>query len=511
MALPPIQFARRPHDPSLVQQAMVSLLTGVARKKLITDPAQRQYEEFLAGERGEREEYQTGERVAGEEAGVRAADVLYGRRKTLARLEGVDLPLEKAGRVEKFAEGIPVRPEQTDVIGKYESELGVDFADPTSRGGAASLIDRLETMTSRMSEQQRADQAGEQQRTDAMTDILYKFSAREIPPFLVKDLETGEVGSPSEQEISLKKLFHAIHVGETAELEGDERFTSLAAQARELEERVVPVPAYSPEHEAEWMGRISQATPGAQHARDVYYVAGVLQRAGLASSIEERGKESWFIDDAGVRQEMKNPAEFFTRFPAEARGRIKGALWAGLYFPDPKTFDVSKQQYNLYDPVAEDTYRQITGFIGAQTPTPQGGGEGEVVEAPRGFARAGREKEGGEPQFLSVGAQELAVSDEHTIPEIEYFADKFTKAANPEEAYTEEIGRIDAILALSDEELKAKLVEIGEYVVPQMKAGPRGSTIITGPYVLPERDVLRLEWYQLIEAARLEANERRKR
>ncbi|KKL18556.1 hypothetical protein LCGC14_2474350, partial [marine sediment metagenome] len=233
----------------------VSLLTGVARKKLITDPAQRQYEEFLAGERGEREEYQTGERVAGEEAGVRAADVLYGRKKTLARLEGVDLPLERVGRVEEFAEGIPVRLEQTDVIGKYESELGVDFADPTSRGGAASLIDRLETMTSRMSEQQRADQAGEQQRTDVMTDILYKFSAREIPPFLVKDLETGEVGSPSEQEISLKKLFHAIHVGETAELEGDERFTSLAAQARELEERVVPVPAYSPEHEAEWMGR----------------------------------------------------------------------------------------------------------------------------------------------------------------------------------------------------------------------------------------------------------------
>ncbi|KKM13713.1 hypothetical protein LCGC14_1713440, partial [marine sediment metagenome] len=352
-----------------------------------------------------------------------------------------------------------------------------------------------------------------QARADWMAGILDRFGVHpsQLPVFMVKDAETGETRMPNDEEMSLRAVTHGIQTGEMAEFEGDERFVGLKREADELESRVVPVPAYSAEAELEMLGEITQATPGAESARNLRGVATWLRSVGLVGG-GGPGEDFWFTNDAGEEVRVDTEAEFFVEFPAQSQSRIRGALWARVFFQNPDTFGAAKQAYGLRDAVAEDTYRKITGSVGppvGSSSVTSGQLQESLAElearapAPKAMSRAERAQ-----AFVSPGAQAMIEGDSTLVGDLESYTDLF--AADPT-AYDSAIVEVEAFLALPDDELRTALEESGQ-LRPEVSATPvPGGTFEGIPAEpIPERDALRLSWYQLFEVARIEAQERRK-
>jgi len=500
MPLQPIVFTPPRRDPSLVQQAIVGTLTGLVRKKLIDEPLLKRQEEFY-----------TGERVAGEEA-----------RTELARYTGVDVPIEAEEAQEDYELGLSIIPGMVPIAEAEQRAIqGYDPKfDPaplaTTRRGQRLRREARGDLLGSLSEQARTravvDQT-KQARADWMAGILDRFGVHpsQLPVFMVKDAETGETRMPNDEEMSLRAVTHGIQTGEMAEFEGDERFVGLKREADELESRVVPVPAYSAEAELEMLGEITQATPGAESARNLRGVATWLRSVGLVGG-GGPDEDFWFTNDAGEEVRVDTEAEFFVEFPAQSQSRIRGALWARVFFQNPDTFGAAKQAYGLRDAVAEDTYRKITGSVGppvGSSSVTSGQLQESLAElearapAPKAMSRAERAQ-----AFVSPGAQAMIEGDSTLVGDLESYTDLF--AADPT-AYDSAIVEVEAFLALPDDELRTALEESGQ-LRPEVSATPvPGGTFEGIPAEpIPERDALRLSWYQLFEVARIEAQERRK-
>ena len=511
MPLPPIVFAPPRRDPSLVQQAIVGTLTGLVRKKLIDEPLLKRQEKFYTGERLEREKFTVSEREAGEEA-----------RTELARYTGVDVPIEAEEAQEDYELGLSIIPGMVPIAEAEQRAIrGYDPKfDPaplaTTRRGQRLRREARGDLLGSLSEQARTravvDQT-KQARADWMAGILDRFGVHpsQLPVFMVKDAETGETRMPNDEEMSLRAVTHGIQAGEMAEFEGDERFVGLKREADELESRVVPVPAYSAEAELEMLGEITQATPGAESARNLRGVATWLRSVGLVGG-GGPGEDFWFTNDAGEEVRVDTEAEFFVEFPAQSQSRIRGALWARVFFQNPDTFGAAKQAYGLRDAVAEDTYRKITGSVGPPvsfSSVTSGQLQESLAElesrvpAPKAMSRAERAQ-----AFVSLGAQAMIESDSTRVEDLELYTNLF--AADPT-AYGNAIAEMETLFALPDDEFQAALIEGNPSLRKMPARGTMGGSSAEGsnePF--PERDAFRLSVYQLFEVARIEAQERRR-
>ncbi len=501
MALQPIVFTPPRRDPSLVQQAIVGTLTGLVRKKLIDEPLLTRREEFF-----------TGEREAGETA-----------QKVRDRRTGVTLPLELMKRTRAFQKGLPIVPGLEDTrLARVRAiqKLDPEFLPSGPPGTLEEQVGRREAGQSLLDDllaQARVDvTAGQtrQARADWMAGILDRFGVKpsQLPVFMVKDADTGETRMPDDEEMTLRALTHGIQAGEMAQFENDERFVSLKREADALEDRVVPVPAYSAKAELEMLGKITQATPGAENARNLLGVASVLRSIGLVGGAGP-SEEWWFTDDTGEEVRAKSEAEFFLEFPAKAQSRIRGTLWARVFFQNPDTFGAAKQAYGLRDAVAEDTYRQITGSVGppvgfSSVPAEQLRESLGELEAGVPTTSAPKSRAERAESFVSPGARAMIEADSTKVDDLESYTTAFL--ADPA-AYNNAIDQFEVLLALPDDEFAQVLQEFGG-LRGEVSATPvPGGTFKGIPAEpIPERDAFRLSVYSLLGVAQVEAQERRK-
>ena len=524
MPLQPIVFQTPRRDPSLVSQAIVTLGLGLLQKKFIDDPTAKRKEEAFVANREDVQAQQTSERIA-EAAETRAE----GRRA------GVTRPIELATLKQARQDLVPALPGQggprqgqIDLIQSLDpdfepaeaSNLRVVQEAGFKRRG--SLIDDLLAQARTDAQVAATDASGR----DRMLELLSRFSLRpdQLEPFLVKDPGTSETRFPTNNEIGLNTISVALSVGELAGIETDTQFAPLIAQAAELKERTVLVPAYSAETEIEVMGKVLNAKPGADTARDLLFVSSLLRSVGEVGG-GGPGEDLWFINDAGEKVLVKSEEQFFFEFPTQTRSRIRGALWASGFFQDPTKFEAAKQQYGLSDPIAEKVYRKITkssgGSAGFVFPGLSSVSldtlEGSLAELQAGVPApptpATKSRAEQTEAFISPGAQAMIEADSNVVSNLEAFTSRFEADPN---AYYQVVAEAEALLNLPDEDLRKVLEDSGVLLSSFEKAegvkrsGIRGDSLVVALDSIPQRDSLRLSWNQVFDVARIESQARRK-
>lgn len=494
--LQPITFQRPRRDPSLVEQAFVSTLAALAQKKFIQDPLLERQGEMLVSER-EAEEAFTRER---DEAQAGRAITLAERRSGLSR-EEVEHELGERVRIEE--EGLPARRTATTLAMPLAEALGFD-AEPLVEGTqlpafktrreASSFLDRLESQLEDRTRREATTASLEVQRDAFLQELVGRFAGGPLEPKLIEDEETGEPRFLNQREEDLRKLASVANIGDLVGLSGDARVQALLRLTEAQEPRLLDVPKYSPKLELEWFGRIGK--PDDQSIAMVRGLISVLKQVS-PDGVQYVGKKGdWFINDQGEAVKVRREEDLFAALPNEARSRVRGALWT-QFFPTLEQFELAKVQYpQLQDRIAEETYRKLIQAPAEITPRDQEDEEARLETAAR------------PESFQTQGARVLAIVGGNAAKELAAYTEKFTEDST---AYQTARAKVDSLLSLSDEDLRTELGDLGmvQRAQPGFSPGPGGYSPAIPGGKIPERDALRLHWYQLLDTAWEEAQARR--
>ena len=507
MALPATQFTRPQRQPGIIEQAFIGFGSSLLRKKFITDPAERAAEEFsretattLADRRALESKKDIFARIG--EIKLRGAEQ---RETDVQRLAGTE---------EARIGATPTIEESMAFIEPLVQQLGIDFdleeegiqaptfeegADPQRAVDTLAELRRTEAAedrdTAAAAVQERNRLARQESRIQHLR--LNALPREDLEPALIRD-ENGVVRFLTEDEINIRTTQQAADRAIEIDFE-TKFFTRLQGKARDVEGRLVKVPAYSATAETDWLGRLRGLTPGSEYTGVFNGLVGVLEQAGLAGGFG-RGEDPWFINDQGVRVETKGDADLLARMPGEAASRVRGALWARMFFPDPSKLHAALKRHGIVDALAEETYRAIKG-LPPKTGAAVRQTAGDITRPPATKAS----------EFLTAGARRVAAGNDEAVDAINFYIGNFESGIpglSPDSAYA----NVDALIDQSDEDFRASLVSEGVLGTAQEArgTGPGGFSAAIPEPELPDRAKLKSTIYSVIGAAIQDVAERRR-
>jgi hypothetical protein len=518
MALPPIQFQRPRRDPSLVEQAFVGTLASLANRKLVAEPAEREQRAFQEKQNEAYRRFATSEREAGQAfTTARDAAEAQRRREEMNRTAFLNAQAAEAQQPDvSVIQSLGQSLAEATSVDMNLAEPGVQFAMPGAtvdlsglfpgagtitvpnrRGGMASLDALARQRALQLQERDinlRSKQLAQSDR-DYLDRMLaqYAVDPSKLPPALYKTSD-GEYRLLHKDEERLRAFGMAAKAGELAGYANDQRVQDLITRTADLDAHLVVAPSYSPETELDFLGKLATATPSSTMAGQAFGLFGVLQSAGMLG-------DEWFRNDQGEIVKVKNAEQLLARVPSEAQSRLKGALWARVFFPSEEQYAQAKVLYGLSDPVAEQTYRTILGLPTPAAPARPGEGQEATGLTHRGKAEG----------YQTPVAKRLVAGDENARGTLDSYVDAFVRDSTLYETATK---NVDRLLSLDDQGMLNELERIG--VVPPEEGGHPGVGLLPLPQQepprrqVPDRDRLRLNLYNILEAARIEAQAVRK-
>lgn len=511
MALAPITFSRpSQRQPGLVEQAFVSLLASYAGDKLIGQPRER------------REEART---LATEDRAREFSREMWERQQDAASSDAIR-QYENASRLheESLARGQVQAEENAPELGSLGvienrlsglfglSENAIDLSGGTRQAGTATvgLMERLAGLAQREREAAGNDR-------DWLLNLAAQVSAqdRQLPPVLIQE-EDGSYRLPNQEENQLRTLGRAGTIANVAGYENDPRVRRLQQRSRELEARLISVPAYDPEQELQLLGQVTGDAVGTGAIAFREGLIGILQGADLVGA-----DKSWYRNDAGETVRVQNEAQLLTGLAAQARGRLRGALWSQVYFQSPGSLERAKAQYGLHDAAAEQTWALITGgALPEQAPQQgtRGTGATESVTGGAGAASPPRR-----PPLATQTAQRFLDEAPRAMhDDFRAWAEDFSDPAEGLQRYLAEKERLETLFALPDEGFADRAQQMGFTMDPGSEPGssPRqpGSQFAVSAAerarmersrAIAQRDRLRLDVMRALEVARIESAHRR--
>jgi len=515
-SLPPVQFQKPYRQPSLLEQVFARAASGLIERKLVTEPffkkqvAAESEASATAFERskelGDLAFERQKELLEREQDARRSADVFAG-----------EMRMRDVENAEEFESSLSPDTAQLDVIREYTQEggiLGSMFTPeerarltPRSRREAASTIDRFERM-GQLYEMRRARQA---QQAQAADDWLQRIlpqvdqTVASLSPMLVKG-EDGELRFPTDEEQRLRAFGGAISAGELLGHENDPRIARARQGLTALEGRLVPLPAYDPDAEAQVLGSLDK--PDSTGRSRFTSFANALRSARFLGGNDDEG--FWFIDDRGERVDVRNESELISKLPQMARERLRGVVWTEFFnLRDDNRFKAAQTAYDLTSPAAVATRAALLGLPQEPSATrserSDGGGTSRLGLALEREQERRRDRQG--PTLTSdAAAAAVREGSRKDREQLDYYAKQML---DDPEYYDTEAANIASIAALEPEAFRRVLADMWpEYYGPTAEEA-------TGRYALPARRVppperWKFEMLRALNLAQLEATARRR-